>query len=129
VNDVCKLTGTTYPTANQLVERLTKAGILVEFPGRARNRRFIYDPYVKLFGKPRRMAELQLFELVASPIPTHPGARTAQAAMRKWEGVGAGELPPTRLDQHASHAILLPPALPRDRFSLITIETSTRLSL
>ncbi len=113
MNDVCKLTGTTYPTANQLVERLTKAGILVEFPagrGIDASSTIHMSSYSE---RPRRMkAELQLFELVASPIPTHPGARTAQAAMRKWEGVGAGELPPTCLDQHASDAILLPSVAP-----------------
>ncbi len=50
VNQVRDLTGTTYPAANQLVERLTEAGILNEVTGQARNRRFRYDAYVQLFA-------------------------------------------------------------------------------
>jgi Fic family protein len=52
VNDVRELTQTEYPAANQLVERLTKIGVLVEITGRARNRRFRYDAYVRLFDEP-----------------------------------------------------------------------------
>ncbi len=50
VNDVKDLTGTTYPAANNLVERLTGIGILEEITGNARNRRFRYSPYVRLFN-------------------------------------------------------------------------------
>jgi Fic family protein len=50
VKELRALTGTTYPAANHLVERLTEAGILVEVTGRTRNRRFRYDPYVQLFA-------------------------------------------------------------------------------
>ncbi|MCA8919876.1 MAG: Fic family protein, partial [Planctomycetes bacterium] len=49
VNDVQGRTGTTYPAANSLVGKLVDTGILKEFTGQARNRRFIYDPYIKLF--------------------------------------------------------------------------------
>jgi cell filamentation protein, protein adenylyltransferase len=49
VNEVRDLTGTTYPAANQLVERLVKIGILTEITGQARHRRFRYDAYVRLF--------------------------------------------------------------------------------
>ncbi|MDE2113044.1 MAG: Fic family protein [Alphaproteobacteria bacterium] len=49
VNEVTKLTGTTYTAANQLVERLVDAGILVEITGQTRNRRFRYNAYVGLF--------------------------------------------------------------------------------
>ena len=42
--------GTTYPAANQLVERLTEIGMLIEVTGQTRNRRFRYDPYVRLFA-------------------------------------------------------------------------------
>jgi hypothetical protein len=52
VNEVRGLTGTTYPAANQLVERLVKIGILGEITGQARNRRFRYDAYVRLFDEP-----------------------------------------------------------------------------
>ena len=51
VHEVRALTGTTYPAANQLVERLTAIGILAEVTGHARNRRFRYDPYVRLFAE------------------------------------------------------------------------------
>jgi Fic family protein len=51
VNEVRGLTGTTYPAANQLVERLTALGILAEITGQARNRRFRYDPYIGLFAE------------------------------------------------------------------------------
>ena len=40
---------TTYPAANNLVARLVELGILREFTGYARNRRFIYGEYVDLF--------------------------------------------------------------------------------
>ena len=49
VTDVRALTGTTYPAANALVGRLTDIGVLVEMTGYTRNRRFRYEPYVKLF--------------------------------------------------------------------------------
>jgi len=49
VGDVKARTGTTYPAANNLVGKLVEAGILREFTGQARNRKFIYDPYIKLF--------------------------------------------------------------------------------
>jgi Fic family protein len=50
VNELQKLIGTTYPAANQLVERLTELGLLIEITGQARNRRFRYDPYINLFA-------------------------------------------------------------------------------
>ncbi|MCZ7625020.1 MAG: cell filamentation protein Fic [Candidatus Methylomirabilota bacterium] len=49
VNEVQQLTGTTYPAANDLVAKLVNSGILREFTGKARNRRFIYQSYVDLF--------------------------------------------------------------------------------
>jgi Fic family protein len=49
VNDVQDLIGTTYPAANDLVARLEELGILREITGWARNRRFTYDRYVRLF--------------------------------------------------------------------------------
>jgi len=51
VKEVTALTGTTYTAANQLVERLVQAGILAEITGQARNRRFRYDAYVRLFDE------------------------------------------------------------------------------
>jgi Fic family protein len=52
VAEVQQLTGTTYPAANQLVGKLVDAGILREFTGQARNRRFRYRGYIELFEGP-----------------------------------------------------------------------------
>ena len=49
VHDVQKITGTTYASANTLVSRLETQGVLSEITGNARNRRFRYDAYVRLF--------------------------------------------------------------------------------
>ena len=49
VHDVKSLTGTTYPSANQLVARMAEQGILRELTGQARNRRFRYQEYIDLF--------------------------------------------------------------------------------
>jgi Fic family protein len=50
VNEVEKLIGTTYASANNLVARLVEQKILVEMTGYARNRRFRYGPYISLFN-------------------------------------------------------------------------------
>jgi DNA-binding MarR family transcriptional regulator len=49
VSDVGKLTAISYPAANELVTRLADCGILCEFTGQSRNRRFIYQKYIELF--------------------------------------------------------------------------------
>jgi Fic family protein len=49
VNDIKTLTGTTYPAANDLMKRLVRHGLLQEITGQARNRRFRYDDYVRIF--------------------------------------------------------------------------------
>jgi Fic family protein len=49
VSEVQDVIGTTYAAANNLVGRLTELGILLEITGYARNRRFRYEPYVRLF--------------------------------------------------------------------------------
>jgi Fic family protein len=49
VSEVQQKIGAGYATANSLVTRLVKLGILVEMTGYVRNRRFRYEPYVKLF--------------------------------------------------------------------------------
>lgn len=46
---VKELTGTSFAAANQLVARMTALGILREITGYSRNRRFRYEPYVRLF--------------------------------------------------------------------------------
>lgn len=51
VKQIQELTGTTYPAANDLVGKLVEAGILVEFTGQVRNRRFRYQRYIDLFGE------------------------------------------------------------------------------
>ncbi len=50
VNDVRKLIAATYPAANDLVSRMCQQGILTEFTGRTRHRRFVYRSYVDLFS-------------------------------------------------------------------------------
>ncbi len=47
--DVQALLGITFAGANQIVRRLVSLGVLREVTGRARNRRFRYDAYVRLF--------------------------------------------------------------------------------
>jgi len=49
VKQVQNLIGTTYPAANDLVSRLVECGILDEMTGQARNRRFVYRDYIRLF--------------------------------------------------------------------------------
>lgn len=49
VNDIRKITGISYPAANNLVARLAELGILIEITGYARRRRFRYEPYFRLF--------------------------------------------------------------------------------
>jgi Fic family protein len=53
VNEVRNLTGTSYPAANQLVERLVKIGVLREMTGQMRHRRLQYNAYVWLFDEPQ----------------------------------------------------------------------------
>ncbi len=50
VNDIREFLDVGFPTANNLVERLARFGILVETTGNARNRVFLYVPYVDLFS-------------------------------------------------------------------------------
>ena len=50
VTDVQALIGTTYAGANGLVSKLVGLGVLNEVTGYTRNRRFRYEPYVRLFS-------------------------------------------------------------------------------
>lgn len=50
VKAIAELLGLSYPAANELVDRLERAGILVEITGHTRNRRYLYASYVSLFG-------------------------------------------------------------------------------
>ncbi len=52
VSTVRSWLGMTTPGANNLVNRLVDAGILREITGYARNRRFRFDPYLRLFEEP-----------------------------------------------------------------------------
>ncbi len=47
----------TSASANNLVTRLEGIGVLRETTGFARNRRFRFDPYLRLFEKPERLSE------------------------------------------------------------------------
>jgi Fic family protein len=50
VNQVRKLIGTSYPAANDLIQRLVDLEIVEEVTGHARNRRFLFSDYVALFA-------------------------------------------------------------------------------
>jgi Fic family protein len=50
VLEVKNLTSTSYPAANDLVAKFVASGILHEFTGQTRNRRFIFRDYIALFG-------------------------------------------------------------------------------
>lgn len=52
VKDVQQLIGTSYPAANALVSKMETHGILREFTGNSRNRRFRYEDYIALFADP-----------------------------------------------------------------------------
>ena len=52
VGQARSITGTTYAAANQLVHKLVEHGILKELTGQKRNRRFVYDAYIRLFSEP-----------------------------------------------------------------------------
>jgi Fic family protein len=51
VNDVVQLTGTSFTAANTLVSAFVRHGVLSEITGQARNRRFRYDEYVRIFSE------------------------------------------------------------------------------
>jgi len=50
VNDVAKHLGVTFVAANKIVKRLVEAEMVREITGQARNRQFMYEPYLRLFG-------------------------------------------------------------------------------
>ncbi|MCK8515344.1 Fic family protein [Methylonatrum kenyense] len=50
VNEIQALIGTTYPSANNLVQELEKHRVLREVTGRKRHRRFAYRDYTNLFS-------------------------------------------------------------------------------
>lgn len=50
VADAQALTRTSFAPTNQIIARMTELGILEEITGNARNRRFAYAPYVRLFA-------------------------------------------------------------------------------
>jgi Fic family protein len=58
VADVQEWLGITPAGANQLVQRLEGLGVLREFTGYARNRRFRFEPYLRLFEEPERHQHL-----------------------------------------------------------------------
>jgi len=55
VKEVRTVTGTSNPAANQLVQKLTRHGVLNEITGQKRNRRFRYEAYVRLFEEPESL--------------------------------------------------------------------------
>lgn len=57
VRDVQEITGSSYAPANVLVSNLVDLGILKEITGFARNRKFRYEPYVRLFSETSEVDE------------------------------------------------------------------------
>ena len=51
VNDLANQTNVSFTSANQLMRRFIKYGILIEMTGHTRNRQFRYGSYIDLFGK------------------------------------------------------------------------------
>ena len=51
VKEVIALTGMSFPSANDLIKRFVKHGLLTEITGQVRNRRFRYTPYIKIFAE------------------------------------------------------------------------------
>ncbi len=49
IKEVQRLIGTTNASANTLITRMVKIGLLREITGQARNRKFAYEDYIKLF--------------------------------------------------------------------------------
>jgi Fic family protein len=50
VTEVSKHLGVTFVAANEIMKRLVAAKMVTEITGKARNRQFMYDPYIKLFS-------------------------------------------------------------------------------
>jgi len=50
VGKIADITGVSFTAANQLVNRFVEYGLLSEFTGQARNRRFRYNQYIGLFA-------------------------------------------------------------------------------
>lgn len=75
VGDVQALCRIAFPTANELVSRLVEHGILAEFTGQSRNRRFRYESYIRLFDEtPAERAEPE------EPQDARAGRRPAASA-------------------------------------------------
>ena len=51
VNEVRRVTGTTYPPANKLVDQFVKLDLLTEVTGQKRNRFFRYQPYIDILRR------------------------------------------------------------------------------
>lgn len=52
---VCERLSLTAAHANQIVNRLEGIGLLREITGYARNRRFVFEPYLRLFEEQREL--------------------------------------------------------------------------
>lgn len=49
VLDVVDITNVAFATAGRLIDKLVELGILIEITGQQRNRRYRFDPYIRLF--------------------------------------------------------------------------------
>ena len=50
-NRAAEILGCTYPTANNIIARLEEMDVLQEVTGHRRNRRFRFQPYLRLFDR------------------------------------------------------------------------------
>lgn len=51
INEVCKRSGATFPSASKAIDNLIKLGIVREITGRQRNRIFSYDRYLTILSE------------------------------------------------------------------------------
>jgi Fic family protein len=64
--------GVTYVTANNLRGRLETIGVIEEFTGAKRNRRFRYSPYLELFRQPDSIEAGATEAAIGSPTESRP---------------------------------------------------------
>ena len=51
INEVCKRSGLTFPSASKAIDNLIKLGIIEEITGRQRNRIFVYKQYLSIMSE------------------------------------------------------------------------------
>lgn len=87
VNQVREVLGVSFANANKVVERFTEHGILTEVTGQARNRVFLYSPYVDLFSRIDRPVDDQ-----TAPETTVSAETETNVEAVEWPGAAAAFL-------------------------------------